>query len=827
MVLCVSSSPESRRQLTPISTYSMLTMPPAYAPLTSVWTLDDASSVEKSEAGLLDMYSDDLAVEWSTTDETENDTAALVDQYFAPIEPVGDEADAIERLDLANQVLVSDPHFQSFELCPKATSEPDIDEICRPYQAQSTTLLFDIEVPHDSDMELALRSVVSIETGNMFTVHPTSPGETSPTPVLLDASDMKLKPSRSSSPFCDAVSQMLDFYPSNEALETASEYVLKRAGRSLTHAPLPSAEHWANIDFDDHEVPMFDEQGKHIKRDVAYLDTDKGPRDWEVEYDRVLRQITQYSFLPGHKHLTNVEVRATFLQYDDDIQALHDATMAFLSDRRDGECVCLENKAHSVVLPGENFLIAKKDTGLGLSVEHPTAKSLLDLIDELVADSFSMENFVQSPDALIGESPSLGVFFDSESQQYINYTALDQLSCSSAGVFKIACVQPDAASDVSDNEVDELSMTQPQPSELIYFDADTQQCIAYTAFNQLLMDLHDNDEIVPRIHRADDDYDEIRLDNISEIYDIPLTNNVVELASSPLEVECEHAANLFDFDFASQVQPTSNVGGKAELRTAYNIRSSSSYHTRIVRRRPQLTIITQLDAVEEVSSNEDIAPPSSASSDRSIDFADQQGFVKSLSTRRTDFLDDEDSDVNIASPSSSSSNSSIGFAGQREFVKSLSTRRSNFLDDEDPEDELDVPQSLDTLAPSEYSSNYLTSVSTVVEHSYELFLDDIWQFEPVLLLTVSSPSIRPATPTAVHLPNLDGLVGFETVIYDALAYTFECINNGRIDVLPALGCDIQWALSLFASDFPIFGLLERLGGAVEILLEHLAALGTN
>jgi hypothetical protein len=518
-------------------------------------------------------------------------------------------------------------------------------------------------------------------------------------------------------PLRDTVSQMLDFDVCNiEAQETACEYAPKREGRSL------------------------------------------------------MRSQPACTFLPGLEHLTNIESRSAFVTYDSDFQVLQQATAEFVANRHDGECTCLDDKVSIVLMPGDNFLLAENDTALGLSVENPTAASLLDQIDAVVDDE------------LLEESPCLGAFFNAAQQQYTTFTALDQLLQYPQHVSSIICAQSDAADDVSDmseEDIDELRMV--QASELHYFDADKQQHVTYTAFNQLLMD--PDEDTVSRIHRMDDVFDD----------DPDLEAVLLEIGEPPSNdeaAECEvvspPASAFEDFGFELEVlqnQPELNTNNLMQFQSIDSLQSF--WRSKSVKR-PKLTVVTQLETITEVPSDGDVgsASCSTPSSDASIDFADHRGFVQALPTRRADFLDDEDSG-----------------------------------------DELEGPQSVSCPVDSdELFLSVPTSSSDLVEDFYEVFSDAIWHCEPDLYL--SFPVNGPAESTD-HFPHPDLLEEFEIEINVLIAFIFECINDGRSDQLPTLGSDLHWALGALAGEYLGFALVERLGAAVEILLERTAASGSN
>ncbi|KAH7390930.1 hypothetical protein DE146DRAFT_148037 [Phaeosphaeria sp. MPI-PUGE-AT-0046c] len=625
--------------------------------------------------------------------------------------------------------------------------EPVFDEqqVCRIYPAQATTLLFDIsaDISHES------------------------------------------------------VSHMLgdDSNNNHKTQETAYECTLTRPSRSLRRPP-----------------PVRDdtEREELWKEEQPLLDT-------QAEVDRVLSLIPGNVFLPGHSQLSNVEVRATFITYDSDIKGLQQATAKFLADRRSSEY--FDNKK-GYELPGENFLLAENTTNVGLSIQHPTAESLLSLIDELVdSDSLvedvsgTMPHFEQQPlstpyaqQSSSEEAPRRSTIFESFGYQYTGYTALDQLMSRSGGVSRSIYAQYHAAVDVSDiidGEVGKSSMTQfstfgfaatdeltmSEPCELTFFDAYNQQPIAYTAFNQLLVDL-DNDETLSRIHHWDDDLNEDSsslVAGVLEIGELSGDSNTTELARS---LPNTNDLSGFDFDLNCNFGPcptqTAPIAENAAgYRSIDSLRSYKFQQRLRCKRRAFLAIDTQLANIVEVSANEDVSLPSS------------------------------------------SSDSSIEFTGQCGFVQELSVRRPGFLDDEEYDDDMEETQSAPSPVSPDDPASTSAHTSHVAESTCELYSDDIWHSEPSLPLTLSHTPTRPTSLSDFGSLDHDTLDAIETEILGLIAHAFECMSQGEFDNLQALGSDLQWASNAITEVCPRLGLIAHLSTVVEILLERIVTLSSN
>jgi hypothetical protein len=699
-------------------------------------------------------------------------------------------------------------------------------QACRPYPTP-TTLLYDIAVPAESDNDLALLAPFSPEEMPRLFMRPTKQAmEYFPTPDLLDSSDLKLQPTGATDPLSDTIFQMLDINLYNDEIiqETVSEY----ASMHRSHALICSSPILGEAELDElatDELFKPDERGVHSKYKLKGVDSRERPHEWEIGYDGVYGGVNAYTFLPGVEHLTNVEARSMFLTYDKDIEALQKATAEFLDDRYDGGYSSLSDKVGSAGLPDDNLLLASNDTTLGLSVQYPTADSLLSLIDEIVnsetlfedvADLSSAQSILQEECSCLDQnstylpchnSPHIAgasplIVYNIAWSDKINHAALTQLDgpfsfeqtsrlsaasdparlqCTNLTVLNqpsshynktsdIVGAQSNTVNRVSEisvddaDEIDDLSMS--QPPELTYSDADTQQPIVYTAFHQLLMGL-DNDDILPRIHRADHDFDNDSFDlvgGVREIDELPSSDNVIGPESSSMQEEDFETFHVGLHDAQYQSAPVRAT--VAKLRSIDSLHSYSFFKCHNSKKRMQLKVNTQLDDIVEVSSDEERAPLSSSSSEDSICFAEQWGFVRTLPARRADFLDDEDS-VN-------------GLEG------------------------------LQTLGSPETPSFASAPASPIVDCPWVLFNDPIWHSQPDLHFSFPHTPLYPTLPSAADLVyDSDILNTLETELVQLISYIFDCLHGYRFTEARALGVNLQWALNDLATTFPKINLMER------------------
>ncbi|KAF2868635.1 hypothetical protein BDV95DRAFT_118212 [Massariosphaeria phaeospora] len=152
------------------------------------------------------------------------------------------------------------------------------------------------------------------------------------------------------------------------------------------------------------------------------------------------------------------------------------------------------------------------------------------------------------------------------------------------------------------------------------FDADTQQEVKYTALNELTTVV--DSELLPRIHRAEDDdflADKASIREINEPIDECYEDSADEWSS----ISLEDPRNDEDLTYwPMELNPATQNS------------------------RPHLWVETDLTTVTEQSDSKKSATNRSpASSNGSLDFEDDRGFIKPLSERRLGFLDDEFSPV--------------------------------------------------------------------------------------------------------------------------------------------------------------------------------------
>jgi hypothetical protein len=89
-----------------------------------------------------------------------------------------------------------------------------------------------------------------------------------------------------------------------------------------------------------------------------------------------------------------------------------------------------------------------------------------------------------------------------------------------------------------------------------------------------------------------------------------------------------------------------------------------------------------------------------------------------------------------------------------------------------------------------------------------------------------------SSPIVTEQPQLPGqmfpspqvLNEVTTEVDGLLTNILERLDRGRWDELPALGCDIHSALHALSAEYPVLGMVERLGATVETLVESVAAL---
>ncbi|KAF7569069.1 hypothetical protein PtrSN002B_007971 [Pyrenophora tritici-repentis] len=705
-----STTPASTRQLTP-PTICSLTLPSTFPALQPVWCSAHTYRICTDESAYADMLTgmedeDEVAAEEMDMAEVEERWSCLY-----PLAGVFEDAEVnVEEQQVCAPLPVPRSSFFGGEV--------------------SVECLFDAETPFASDEELWLRSVFDPVAAPCAVLDPLLEEEEIEEVTLVDTSELKLLPSVAVRDFRDPVAAWAEA----EALPVEEwwvggeeEVVVKREGRSLISKVTVS-------------VPE------------AVLDTEVQETNstWTLEDDPVLRYVTSQTFLPGLDNFSDISIHSAFPQYDNaDIDALYQATTSFVKDRYDGECTCLDGKPAAPHSPGENYLLVNNEDVFGFSAARPQAEDIFELLDatvdadmedftpgyELTEDEDHVSDMSDSDaDDVSMVQSSEWSYFDTDTQQYIGYTALEHL------------------------------LQTNQPSELPYFDADSQQDAGCTAFDQILP--IDADQMPPLVHR---DFDE-------------LFDKLVEEVTALLQDELD---KLDDIDPPPpQVETLTQPPRKAPVQERrlrgfrqvgpYMMYSSHQRSTMRSRRNVQLVLQPQqLYNIEEDKEEEDCLSP--VSSAESLDFT-------------THFT----------------------------VVKTLATRRANFLDDDEPESSMPSPASQATEPP-------------LTDSQYEdMFADAIWTMSPDLALTnpshTSSSSIVPVTSWSQHdFPPLPVLEAFATEIHNHLALIFDCLNTRRSHELPGLSNDLTWALNALASEYPSMTLLGSLGLAVEILVERMVA----
>lgn len=360
--------------------------------------------------------------------------------------------------------------------------------------------------------------------------------------------------------------------------------------------------------------------------------------------------------------------------FDEDLDTLQQASEAFLTDRMDGECACFHDK---FVLPGEKFLY-ENDTLHGLNTYRPTAESFFGLIDSIVASGQDSSDHLGMPQK--------HEFYSMQHQNYVSYTALDELVLQGSWSADLTSSKspPETTGDFEDDS-DDIGEFPTQG----YYDAATSSFVAYTALNQLQEGLDDED-VLPRIHHDnghgnEELYDDLTVD-ILEIGDHTAQRELLTSSSSPL---APTTPNLFDLLFYTW--PAPQGGHRARLTSASQqgppLHSNTSYRPKKSRRRPQLTIITHLDIIQETSEGS-----------------------------------------KTPSPKTTSSTSSMDFSGHRHSLQPLLTRKASFISDSDE----DSPHVTDFSGYGE--TNPDSSLIVHVENTNALFDDDVWSSEPDLAL---------------------------------------------------------------------------------------------
>ncbi|KAL6706396.1 hypothetical protein ACN47E_005502 [Coniothyrium glycines] len=701
----------------------------------------------------------------------------------------------------------------------KAATENE-QQTCYPDVGVVTEILFDASSPDATNVELILHNLYRPDDKPM-TLAPLAvqlDESRSPTPELLDLSDLKLQPTLAVARLVDPVVLMLDHENSLagdvDSHDQTIPIFFRWQGRSLT----PAIQAWSKSPPHATELPETSSTSEHFRDSLVKLSDDsikKSPVHDDVEeYTEILRRITRQSFLPGIAHLTDITLYTVMESIDDDTDALYRATQAFEQEFNDGECLCLDHGRRNV-LPGENFLLVENDDEPGPSIMYPMARSILDTIDQLVlpeslidiysetmhdevgpdssdlseievvetiipktgnrllskttAESTSAEGPVK-PNPKTHSLPNSWSFYDSASSYMMTYTALHQIMHASNVGEHLSSTGGDVydrsnVSDMSEAKTDDSEIIQPREQK--FCDTDVQQGVAHTALTQLFVE-PEKAQNFPRNYRAYNQVDRLFVQN--------------------------HASEMRE-----HYRYLSNGQNPVGLRVV-NDGGSTSPDTGYAR--PQ---------VPEMQSPTPALIASQVCYSKSAWRASQARLT--LGTPLSPILE-EQSLVNASTVSLISTVECSYLTQDCQQVVPITTRRVNFLDEADVSDKSAV--AVESVLCTEHLDLSL------------FFTDVVWYAEPDLRLSFPSQSrfTHINTPEEVF-PDSDLLGAFEIEIIGLTGCIYDRLSNHCMQELPALGDDLRWALCNFSSKFPGMGLMAHLGAVMEVLIEHVVSTYTK
>ncbi|KAH8728519.1 hypothetical protein GQ44DRAFT_824302 [Phaeosphaeriaceae sp. PMI808] len=382
--------------------------------------------------------------------------------------------------------------------------------------------------------------------------------ERSPTPKLVDNSDLKLQSTRAAGNYHEKISWLdSDSYKNYELHLSGTERAPKHVGHSLTRTPVLSSS-LKHLQVNTQQASKTSDGDKIQKSAPTDLDGDNyTPTSVEARNCFLRRQVTPCAFLPGIEHLTDIEICITSI-----IDVLR-------NDRN-----------HKVQSP-----------------RNPVG------------------NVMHDDDYLDEESPRTGAFFDGACSRYNGYTALDEVLGHCSESFEFARARSNVKGSIPD-----FSVASP------FNTSNVDNAARQSAINT-------SDDIIPFIHHSDKFSSEDDMDGVDEVTEI--------MNVSPRDITEQNQFSDFDFDFA--VAPYDSV--LHEIHPSLPSRfifDLWSYTHRPSRRR---RVISQFDTVSENTFGQEKEYPSSSRTDYLKEFtADQRGFVKLVSLRRVEFLDEEFSD---------------------------------------------------------------------------------------------------------------------------------------------------------------------------------------
>lgn len=199
----------------------------------------------------------------------------------------------------------------------EGTPESAIDgeqPACCSYAVEHGDILFDIKPVGESNEDFVLLSVISPGKPSQSLFAKPADDACSSTSESLDTDDLKSQQISAIVNFQGYESQMLeiDTILSHDGSENSNcKHVQSQLFRPLMRSPvsldIPTMYNKETLQSEEVSVVM--DENVVVSRQF-----------WQTKYDDILFQITGRHFLPGLDHLTDVNARSAFVQYNNDIK---------------------------------------------------------------------------------------------------------------------------------------------------------------------------------------------------------------------------------------------------------------------------------------------------------------------------------------------------------------------------------------------------------------------------------------------------------------------------------------------------------------------------